>query len=420
MTKPDAGGATATSFWRSVGVVLSGSVVAQAIPLIGSLVIARIFVPAEFGLFSAWLGMVMLAAVVVTARFEMALAVEADGAPRTVAVVATLAMVVLVGSLLALVAGLLYWSGSLPGELALWMVVWWAPAAALVGVTHTWQAWAAADGSYRHLSSIRIAQAVVLTIAQIAAGLVAPTAQALALGHVLGLIGGIAVATLVMPLRFSAASNRTLVCADFTLFWRRQRRFPLFALPADAINSAAGQIPLLLIATRFGAEASGLYALTLRVLGAPIGLLGAAVLDVFKRNAAVSYRNKGHCRDEYLRTFWLLAVGALLLVVGVVVLADRVFVVAFGEPWRRAGTIAVWLVPMFAMRFVASPLSYVFYIAGKQHVDLIWQCALLSVTLWAFLSAANFKEAVLFYSAGYAALYVVYALMSYRFSRGRP
>ena len=37
-----------------------------------------------------------------------------------------------------------------------------------------------------------------------------------------------------------------------------------------------------------------------------------------------------------------------------------------------------------------------------------------------FLSAANFKEAVLFYSAGYAALYVVYALMSYRFSRGRP
>ena len=101
-------------------------------------------------------------------------------------------------------------------------------------------------------------------------------------------------------------------------------------------------------------------------------------------------------------------------------MADRVFVVAFGEPWRRAGTIAVWLVPMFAMRFVASPLSYVFYIAGKQHVDLIWQCALLSVTLWAFLSAANFKEAVLFYSAGYAALYVVYALMSYRFSRGRP
>ena len=125
-------------------------------------------------------------------------------------------------------------------------------------------------------------------------------------------------------------------------------------------------------------------------------------------------------RDEYLRTFWLLAAGAVLLVIGVAVLADFVFAVAFGEPWRQAGTIAVWLAPMFAMRFVASPLSYVFYIAGKQHVDLMWQCALLSMTLLAFLSAAGFRESVLFYSAGYSALYLAYTVLSFRFSRGAP
>jgi O-antigen/teichoic acid export membrane protein len=66
-------------FWRSVGLVLTGTVAAQSIPLLGALVIARIYAPTEFGVFSAWMGIVMLAAVVVTGRFEMALAVEVDG-----------------------------------------------------------------------------------------------------------------------------------------------------------------------------------------------------------------------------------------------------------------------------------------------------------------------------------------------------
>ena len=192
----------------------------------------------------------------------------------------------------------------------------------------------------------------------------------------------------------------------------------MFALPADAINAASGQLPLLLIAGRFGAETSGLFALTIRVLGAPIGLLGAAVLDVFKRSASCSYRDKGHCKNEYVRTFWVLLVGGVLLALGVNLVAERLFVVAFGEPWRQAGVIAIWLMPMFALRFVASPLSYVFYIAGKQQVDLVWQCALLAVTIASFMLTSSFEDAIKLYAAGYGLLYVVYALLSYHYSKG--
>jgi O-antigen/teichoic acid export membrane protein len=193
----------------------------------------------------------------------------------------------------------------------------------------------------------------------------------------------------------------------------------MFALPADTINAASGQLPLLLIANRFGAEASGIFALTIRVLGAPIGLLGAAVLDVFKRSAASSYRDKGHCREEYRRTFWLLAAGGVILALGVIVIAESLFVVAFGEPWRQAGVIAIWLMPMFALRFVASPLSYVFYIAGKQQVDLVWQCALLAMTLASFTLTSSFEGSVKLYAAGYSILYVIYALLSYHYSKGK-
>ena len=132
------GPSVARAFWRSVGVVLTGTVAAQSIPLLGSLVIARIYAPAEFGLFSAWLGMVMMAAVVVTGRFEMTLAVEADGAPRRFAMVATLGTILMASLFFALVAGVVYLSGGLPDQVKPGMVILFVPATLLVGVTHTW------------------------------------------------------------------------------------------------------------------------------------------------------------------------------------------------------------------------------------------------------------------------------------------
>ena len=419
MTLPAEDRSTVKAFWQSVGVVLTGTVAAQSIPLLGSLVIARIYAPADFGFFSAWLGMVMMAAVVVTGRFEMALAVEPDGAPRRFAVAATLGTILIFSFFFSLIAAGVYLASGLLENVQPAMVGLFVPAALLAAVTHTWQAWAAAEGNYRGLSWIRISQAFVVTVAQIVAGLISPSAAGMMLGHVLGTAAGIGFAMYSMPINPLLMSGRAEFWAKLKAFWSNQRRFPMLALPADAMNTASGQLPLLLIASRYGAEVGGLFALTVRVLGAPIGLLGAAVLDVFKRSAASSYRDKGHCKEEYARTFWLLAAGGVILALGVMVVAERLFVVAFGEPWRYAGVIAIWLMPMFALRFVASPLSYVFYIAGKQQVDMVWQCALLAMTLASFMLPSSAEASIKFYSVGYSLLYVIYAYLSYHYSNGK-
>ena len=62
-------------FWMNIASVLSGTAVAQAIPILGSLVLARLFVPAAYGGYAVWLGAVLIIAVITTLRLEMALAV---------------------------------------------------------------------------------------------------------------------------------------------------------------------------------------------------------------------------------------------------------------------------------------------------------------------------------------------------------
>jgi O-antigen/teichoic acid export membrane protein len=408
----------ANSLFRATGGVLFGMVIAQAIPLLGSLVIARLYAPAEFGAFSTWLGLLMTAAVLVTGRLEMALVVEEDGEPRRFAVAAALATICGIAGILFVPMLVLYFTVVDIKRFTPGFVLVFLPATLLMAALQTWQSWAAAEGRYRALSWIRITQALGITGIQVLAGLLAPSALALAIGHTIGLLVGIVVAWHMMPIPIRVFRPWAAFKAKLWEFWKRHRRFPMFALPADFINTAAGQLPLFFITSKFGSESGGIYALAVRILGGPISLLGTAVLDVFKRTAATSYRELGHCRGEYLRTFRILAVLGIGLGTGITLFAESFFAWAFGENWRQAGVVAGWLMPMFALRFVASPLSYVFYIMGGQRIDLMWQCGLLGMTVLAFTLSGDFSSALKMYAWGYAAMYVIYLLLSYRYSRG--
>lgn len=407
--------AETSSYWRAVALVFSGTVLAQAIPLLGSLVIARIFVPAEFGVFTAWLGIAAIVGIFVTCRFEMALPLEADGEPRAQAAMATVVTTLGMVALVVAVGGAAYllFADRLPA-LPPVLLALFVPAFLVLAGSQIWQAWAAASGLFRALSAMRIVQAAAVTGLQIGVGLLAPSASTLAAAHISGVAIGIAVIMVWLPTRRLQGGLPAI-----RAFWSRYRKFPYFALPADTVNTTAAQLPLVIIAARFGADAAGFVALAFRTLGAPISLMGAAVLDVFKRRASSAWRERGDCRAEYLETFRVLAAGSVLATVVFWFAGEELFAVAFGERWRGAGEAAVLLLPLFALRFVASPLSFVFYVAEKQHVDLVWQVCLLVTTLAGLLLPETYRGALLGYALGYSLLYVAYLLLSYRFSLGR-
>ena len=403
------------TFWRNTASVLSGTMVAQAIPLVGTLIMARLYAPAHFGTFAAWLAIVTVLAVALTGRFESSLAVVDDGEARRSAFFATLATTGLLGLAAALVVAILAASApailGMPPLLATLLV----PAAFAYALSQSWESLAAAEGSYRWLSILRIIQASLILAIQVGAGIFRPSAQGLACAFTIGIGLTLLVSSRVFPVALPPAGERW---ARLRAFWRDQRSFPMFALPADTINTFSAQLPVLIVASRFGADYAGYLAMTIRLLGAPVNLLGRSVLDVFKRYASVSFREKGHCREEYLQTLRTLALGALAFCIAMLIAGKTAFVLLLGSKWAMAGEIAIWLLPLFSLRFVASPLSYTFYIVGKQHVDLVWQIALLAMTVATLNIAASPDVALKTYAYGYSLLYLAYIYLSYRCSLG--
>lgn len=404
-------------FWSNVASVLSGTAIAQAVPIIGSLALARFYLPSAFGSYSVWVGVVLILAVIATLRLEMALVVVEDGHPRREAAQFVLATVLLVGLCAGGVLGILWSLGLMLADLKTPFLLGSAVLAAIMtAISDSWQTWAAADGHYRALIRIRVVQATAIVGAQLCGVMISRTPEMLVAGHLVGLLIALSVAAWQLPLAlppFVDLSRRLFG------FWCSHSRFPLFALPADSINSISAQLPLLIVSTRFGSESAGLLALTMRVLGAPIALLGRSVLDVFRRHAADAFRRRGDCRDEYVSTFRILSVSSLAFVAGTVLFAQPLFDLAFGAKWTMSGVIAIWLAPLFALRFVASPLSYIFYVVGKQHIDLVWQIGLIIVVLCALWLPATFSETMLAYAYGYSAMYIVYLGISYIYSKGQ-
>lgn len=405
------------AYFHSIKTVLMGMMVSQVIPLVGSLVIARIFTPADFGLFAAWLGLVTTTAVVLTGRFEMVLVTEGDGHPRINAMLITLITIFIITCLFVPFVIVAYFYTPLLQDFGFTLIFIMLPASTLTAMAQCWQALAAADGEYHNLSILRISQSAGITGVQIFSGLFFSSALSLAWGYLAGVLVCVLVSIYLKPIYLDKSLLRRELFKRVKYFWKLHHRFPALALPADFINNLAAQLPVLIVASRFGVEFSGVLALTLKVVGAPIGLIGASVLDVFKRHAASSFRDLGDCRPEYIRNFKILLFFAVILGAGILIFSKPIFQVAYGNQWSQAGIIAIWLLPLFVMRFIASPLSYIFYISGKQHIDLVWQISLLALTASTFFLPSDFETAVRLYGIGYASLYVIYLALSYKYSK---
>ncbi len=291
-------------------------------------------------------------------------------------------------------------------------------AACFASMMQAWLSWVVADGDYKSVSLSRVIQALMVTGTQILIGLISPSADSLMLGHALGLMVALLISVKIRPFTQVHLESTLSIFNQLTNFWTRNKKFIVYSLPADLLSNATSYIPLFLIVHYYGPAEGGFFALVMRILGGPISLAGTAVLDVFKRNAAVAVRENGHCYEVYLTTFRLLFYMSLLMILIVVPFGESFFEIAYGEAWQDAGVIALWLLPLFVAKFIASPLSYVFYIVGAQRIDLIWQFTLLLITLTIFFMTGSFEHAVKAYSICYAFMYILYASIAYRLSLG--
>jgi O-antigen/teichoic acid export membrane protein len=408
----------APAFWKQVITVLGGALGAQALPILIAPLLTRMCSPSEMGAFSVWLGVIAVAAIGATLRLETAMILDHSPEQQR----ACFGVVAWAAGITALVLTLAAIGARAGGLPAARQLSWFGVSTLGIGTwltayLQTTLAYATSHGAFGKAATAKVWGAGAIALAQVGLLFAGLGDTGLVAAQLIGLSAGLAAATfLLAPPRAQATLLPDLEQRSYLM---RHQAFWRFSLPSNLLNGLVGQLPLFLISARHGVLAAGLFALTQRVLAAPISLLASSVLEVFKRQSVQDFQTIGNCRDTYRYTFKalaLLGIGPSLLLF---LFSPRLFAWVFGAEWRPAGELAQILAPLYFLNFIASPLSYVFYIAGKQKIELFWQVALFIMTMTVFLMPATLQHAVLCYAIGYSLLYLVYLHMSYLCSQNR-
>lgn len=166
----------------------------------------------------------------------------------------------------------------------------------------------------------------------------------------------------------------------------KHRAYPMFSAPGALLNVSGLIITPVLFYTAFGASWAGQLGLMERAAAAPIGMIGAAVSQVYAGRLAGLIRSRD---SEAFTIFWKLT-GAMFLMglVPALVLAavgEWAIPMIFGSSWTEAGMIAELMAPLLLASFVVAPVNSTLVVAGCQRTQLAWEAGRLSmmVLVWA-------------------------------------
>lgn len=410
------------NYARNIMVLITGTGLAQALPIAISPILTRIYSPEEFGVFALYMAIVAILSVLVAGRYELAIMLPKDDKDAANILGLSLMLSFVVSALLfalVLVFGSNIASILNAPEIRKWL--YWIPlSTVLTGVYQSFNYWSNRRSHYSRLAISRVFQSTGAAGGQLSGGF----SNMGAAGLVGGQIFGQAISTLMLGKLILKDDREELVCinlSDMLSQAGRYKRFPQFLIVAHGFNTASSQMVIVLLNSLFSSAVAGLYMLTQRVLGAPITLVANAIGDVFRQEASYSYAHKGECLAIYKRTLKKLLLISTLPFIVFYFIAPDLFSVIFGKDWQVAGEYAQILTPMFYLRFVTSPLSTMFMIAEKQKLDLFWQIALFILTSSALLLGYFFNDiatALFFYMLSYSFLFFINGVMTYKMAKG--
>jgi O-antigen/teichoic acid export membrane protein len=414
-------------FARNLGKLLSGNVVAQALPVLCTPLLSRFYSPAEFGEWGIFVGLLTITLVFATGRLDMAIVVPKDQRR---------AMELAFG-LLAL-----SFTSSLLVTLSTWLVGVWRPQWLGIGVERSivllaflaggslWATsirqglnyWFYRGHQYGAASMLNIVRSVAYVLAALVWGL-ARERFSWVNGMIAATIAG-EIAAIVYGWRVvgpQVSHHRRPRWKSVKATVSRFRHFTGWGIPGDLLNSLTHQVPLLVLSRYFDAFSVGQFVMARRVIYTPLGLLSKSTGDVFVAHASEQIRAKGECRRLFVTTFLMMSAISLPLFPLLAWLSPTVFPIVLGPNWDVAAQMAQPLSICAGLGFVSSTMSRLLQITGRQRLDFYWQlllfCLVATASAWTVAKGGDVLSVTYAFALPYAACYVLYLMISYSVSR---
>jgi O-antigen/teichoic acid export membrane protein len=382
-----------TPFWRQLTLVAGGTAAGQALSIVASPILSRLYGPSDFGILAIYTSITSIAAVVSSLSYHQAIPLAEDDDEAAKLLVLALGVVVTFSGVVGLLAFL-----TRNHVDALVPVAGFGPYLALVplgvlglGTYEVLTQWAARQKAFGLIGRTSAARTFLQVGMQVASGWAKLGTAGLMVGQLLGQCSG--------TLQIGRAAWRKdsqrlaqLSLSNVKALAIRHRRYPLLSAPGALLSSLDSNATPLLFAHFFGATITGYFALGHRLLAIPFFLVGTSAQRVFAPAAAAA-RREGRLAQETELTYRRILMLVLPMVLLLVVSAPELFSVVLGTKWHEAGVFMQWLSLRTCFTLLVFPLVPLLYVMDKQGVGTAFSGAQFLVRVGAIYAGSRLADA---------------------------
>mgnify|MGYP000355520500 CR=1 FL=1 len=359
-----------SEFSRNVLTLMTGAVIAQAIPIAISPILTGIYSPEDFGLFALYISIASIGSLVATGRYELAIMLPKKDEDAINIVALSVVISFFVSFLTFLIVFIFNTQiTNLIGnsEISSWL--YFMPITILLtGIYQSFNYWSNRKKHYKRLAVNKVVQTTAASSTNLGIGLGGFAYNGLILG---GLVGqGIATFVLVKTAwsEYKYSLSEINALQIFVLI-KRYKKLPIFNLPNALIDGFRLTGIFVLIANSFATATLGQFSLAWKMLQTPMSIIGSSLSQVFfQKIASAEKKDLNLIVKKYTIKAIIISLPIFLIIY---FFSIDIFVVVFGKNWQLAGEAASIMSPWLFLNFLTTPMANIFITLNKQEIVLV-------------------------------------------------
>ena len=358
-----------TEFTHNVLMLMTGSTLAQAIPIAISPILTRMYTPENFGVFALYMSVASIFSIMATGRYELAIMLPKKD-EDAINIVQLSIMISFFVSFVALLIVVIF-NGIITNllgnpQISNWL--YFIPLTVLLtGLYQSFNYWCNRKKKYKRLAANRVLQAGTTASTNLGMGFNGFGAS----GLIVGGLAGHLIITLILAKIIWCEDNKLFNYINklktFALI-KKYKKFPILNLPNALIDGFRLSGINILVATFFTIEILGQFLLAWRMVQAPMSLIGGALSQVFFQKVANANKVELNAIVKKLIIKASLVSAPIFLII--YFFSVDIFIFVFGENWKVAGEAASIMTPWLFLNFLSSPIANIFIVLNKQEIIL--------------------------------------------------
>lgn len=410
-----------SEFSRNVLTLMTGTTIAQAIPIAISPILTRIYTPEDFGVFALFVAITAIFGSIANGRYELAIMLPKKD-EDAINIFALGFIITCVISLFLLIITILFndYFTTLLGneEIRFWL--YFVPLAVfLTGLWNILNYFNNRKKQYKDLAKATIIKSIVGAITQLSIGFVKQGATGLVSGTLLSQL--FANTKLFLNITKDKVLLTKIKKVKIIALAKRYKDFPKYSMWAILANTLSQNLTNILISSFYSIATLGFYSFTQRILGMPSSLIGGSIGQVFFQQATKEKQETGKAIKTFNSTVKKLIIIGLPSFTVLFFIVEDLFAFVFGEEWRIAGTYATIVIPLFFIRFVVATVSAIDTIMERQNIFLLFNIVLLTVGLLVIYFFRNDSFIIFLnaFSLSMGSIYLIYGYILFKMAQNQ-